>query len=93
MTEQLRISRQLTDTKQVESDSDEDNDNKVEEKSEITENFRNFGLVGDNSENPWLLDDGEKRGNATEERVGSCCFLFKFQTKNNVKNTKVLFSS
>ncbi|CAB4011002.1 U3 small nucleolar RNA-associated 14 homolog A-like [Paramuricea clavata] len=66
LSEQLRISRQLTETKTVESDSDEEEGNKAEDDAEIPENFRNFGLVGDSSENPWLLNDGKERENMNE---------------------------
>ena len=54
------MSRQLTENKTVESDSDEDEGNKAEDRGEIPENFKNFGLVGDSSENPWLLNDGKE---------------------------------
>ncbi|CAB4040894.1 Hypothetical predicted protein, partial [Paramuricea clavata] len=41
--------------------------NKAKESAEIPENFRNFGLVGDSSENPWGLNDGKERGDINEE--------------------------
>lgn len=37
---------------------------------EILDNFRNFGLVGDASENPWLLNDGKGTGDTNEEAEG-----------------------
>ncbi|CAB4035371.1 Hypothetical predicted protein, partial [Paramuricea clavata] len=44
--------------------------NKAKDSAEIPENFRNFGLVGDSSENPWFLNDGKEREDMNEETEG-----------------------
>jgi hypothetical protein len=41
--------------------------NKAKDSAEIPDNFRNFGLVGDSSENPWFLNDGKEREDMNEE--------------------------
>ncbi|CAB4019674.1 Hypothetical predicted protein [Paramuricea clavata] len=41
--------------------------NKAKDSAEIPENFRNFGLVGNSSENPWVLNDGKEREDMNEE--------------------------
>ena len=66
MAEQLRISRQLTETKKELSESE---DELTETAEEPTENIRNFALLGDTSGNPWLLSDSKRTGeHIVEER-------------------------
>jgi hypothetical protein len=87
LSEQLRISRELTETKTVESDSDEDQTNKGEDGTDIPENFKNFGLVGDSAENPWLLNDGKDKGNENEEAEGWFYFCLPNYNKTGVADT------
>ena len=63
----------------MESDSDEDEENKVEDKKEIPKNFKNFGLIGDDSENPWLLNDGKERENINKEETQGWSFFLIFK--------------
>lgn len=71
LSEQLRISRQLTETKTAASKSDEsDGDEADVDEEKAPKNFMNFGLVGCNSENPWLLNDSNESKHVNEEPKG-----------------------
>lgn len=62
----------------MESDSDEDQATKDDDKPEIPENIKSYGLFGDSSINPWLLSDGKEKDDEDKETIGgNYCSLKK----------------